>query len=117
MEEKEKIAVALKYEPEEAAPKVVAKGKGKLADLILELAREYGIPIKKDSKLVKELYKLEIETPIPEELYYSVATVLAWAFKLNQKLKEKFLKSLKTNKKIGEGGSKSHPPPGYSPKL
>jgi flagellar biosynthesis protein len=97
MEEKEKIAVALKYEIEEGAPKVVAKGKGRLADLILELAKEYGIPIKEDSKLVKELYKLELEAPIPEELYYSVAAVLAWAFKFNQKLKEKFLKGFKKN--------------------
>ncbi len=95
MEEKEKIAVALRYDVDDTAPKVVAKGRGKLAEVILELAREYGIPIKEDSKLVKELYKLEIESPIPEELYYSVAAVLAWAFKLNQKLKEKFLKSLK----------------------
>ncbi len=100
MEEKEKIAVALRYDVDDTAPKVVAKGRGKLAEVILELAREYGIPIKEDSKLVKELYKLEIESPIPEELYYSVAAVLAWAFKLNQKLKEKFLKNLKTKKSI-----------------
>jgi len=92
MEEKEKLAVALKYNPEEEAPKVVAKGKGYLADLILELAKNHGIPIKKDSKLVKELYALELEKPIPPELYKAVAAVLAWAFNLNQKLKEKFIK-------------------------
>ena len=94
----EKIAVALKYEPEEPSPKVVAKGKGKLAELILELAKKYNIPIKEDSKLVKELYKIELDHPIPEELYYSVAAVLAWAFKLNNKLKEKFLKHFSQEK-------------------
>ncbi len=94
MEEKEKVAVALKYEADEEAPKVVAKGKGKLADLILELAKNHGIPIKQDSKLVKELYKLELEKPIPPELYKAVAAVLAWAFNLNHKLKEKFIKKI-----------------------
>jgi flagellar biosynthesis protein len=94
MEEKEKVAVALKYEPEKGIPEVIAKGKGSLAELILEIAKEHGIPIKKDSKLVKELYKLEVNEPIPPELYKAVAVVLAWAFNLNSKLKEKILKNL-----------------------
>jgi len=93
--EEEKLAVALKYEPEEGAPKVVAKGKGLLAELILKIAREKGIPIKEDSKLVRELYKLELEKPIPEELYQAVAAVLAWAYRLNEKLRDKVLKSFK----------------------
>ncbi len=93
-EEKDKTAVALEYDSKEAVPKVVAKGKGYLAELILEIAKKYGIPIKKDDKLVKELYKLELEKPIPSELYQAVAVVLSWAFKLNQKLKEKVLKNL-----------------------
>ncbi|NPA40502.1 MAG: hypothetical protein GXO57_08695 [Thermodesulfobacteria bacterium] len=93
MEEKEKLAVALNYEPgEDEAPKVIAKGRGKLAELILEIAKNHGIPIKKDSKLVQELYKLELEKPIPPELYTAVAAVLAWAFDLNKKIKEKFIK-------------------------
>jgi flagellar biosynthesis protein len=92
MDKKEKIAVALKYNPEEEAPKVVAKGKGYLAELILEIAKNHKIPIKKDSKLVQALYKLELDKPIPPELYKAVAAVLAWAFNLNQKLKEKFIK-------------------------
>ncbi|QER41796.1 hypothetical protein F1847_03170 [Thermodesulfobacterium sp. TA1] len=90
---KQKTAVAIKYEPEEEAPKVVAKGKGYLAELILEIAKNNNIPIKKDSKLVQELYKLEIEKPIPPELYKTVAAILAWAYNLNQKLKDKFIKN------------------------
>ncbi|WP_038056978.1 EscU/YscU/HrcU family type III secretion system export apparatus switch protein [Thermodesulfobacterium hydrogeniphilum] len=93
MAKKEKKAVALKYSPEEGIPKVIAKGQGYLADLILKIAKNHNIPIKKDSKLVKELYKLEIDKPIPPELYKAVAAILAWAFNLNQKLKEKILKN------------------------
>jgi flagellar biosynthesis protein len=93
MEKEEKLAVALKYTPKEEAPKVVAKGKGYLADLILKIAKNHNIPIKRDSKLVKELYKLELEKPIPPELYKAVAVVLAWAYNLNQKFKEKFLRN------------------------
>ncbi len=91
----EKLAVALKYEPEKGAPEVVAKGKGYLAELIIKIAEEKGIPIKEDSKLVQELYKLELNKPIPQELYQAVAAVLAWAFRLNEKLKEKVLTSFK----------------------
>lgn len=91
MEEK-KIAVAVKYNPQEEAPKVVAKGKGYLAELILKIAKNHNIPIKRDSKLVKELYKLELDKPIPPELYKTIAVILAWAYNLNQKFKEKILK-------------------------
>ncbi|MCS7199884.1 MAG: EscU/YscU/HrcU family type III secretion system export apparatus switch protein [Caldimicrobium sp.] len=87
----EKIAVALSYQPEKGIPEVIAKGKGTLAELILKIAREHGIPIKEDAQLVKELYRLEINKPIPPELYQAVALVLAWAFKLNNKFKEKLL--------------------------
>jgi flagellar biosynthesis protein len=93
MEKEEKLAVALKYNLEEEAPKVVAKGEGYLAELILKIAKNHNIPIKRDSKLVKELYKLELNKPIPPELYKAVAIVLAWAYNLNQKLKEKILKN------------------------
>ncbi|MFN3505468.1 MAG: EscU/YscU/HrcU family type III secretion system export apparatus switch protein [Caldimicrobium sp.] len=96
--EEEKIAVALKYEPEKGAPEVIAKGKGSLAQLILQIAKEHNIPIKEDSALVKELYKIEINKPIPPELYQAVAAVIAWAFKLNEALKKKVLNSLKERK-------------------
>ncbi|MGC9141523.1 MAG: EscU/YscU/HrcU family type III secretion system export apparatus switch protein [Caldimicrobium sp.] len=94
----EKLAVALKYDPAKGAPEVVAKGKGYLAELILKIAKEKGIPIKEDSKLVQELYKLELNKPIPPELYQAVAIVLTWAFKLNEKLKEKILNSFEKRK-------------------
>lgn len=93
MDEEEKLAVALQYKIETPAPKVIAKGKGYLAELILRIAKNHNIPIKRDSKLVKELYKLEINHPIPPELYKAVAIILAWAYNVNQKFKEKILKN------------------------
>ncbi len=82
----DKKAVALKYEPKSTrAPKVVAKGTGYLAEKILTLAKEHGIPIKKDNTLVEALYRLELDAEIPPELYEAVATVLAWAWRLNNK--------------------------------
>jgi len=95
MKEEEKIAVALKYETEKGVPEVIAKGKGRLAELILQIAREHNIPIKEDDKLVKELFRLELNKPIPPELYYAVAAVLAWAIRLNKKLQEKILSQLR----------------------
>ncbi len=82
----EKKAVALKYEPgKDEAPRVVAKGRGRLAELILELAKKHGIPIKEDSELLEQLYRLEVESQVPPELYEAVAVVLAWAYRLNRK--------------------------------
>lgn len=82
----EKKAVALKYEPEkDRAPRVVAKGRGRLAELILELARKHGVPIKEDSALVEALSRVELEAEIPPELYEAVAVVLAWAYRLNRR--------------------------------
>jgi len=82
----EKKAVALKYEPEkDQAPRVVAKGRGRLAELILEVARKHGIPIRQDSALVEALSKVELSAEIPPELYEAVAVVLAWAYRLNQR--------------------------------
>ncbi|OAG27786.1 EscU/YscU/HrcU family type III secretion system export apparatus switch protein [Thermodesulfatator autotrophicus] len=80
-----KKAVALKYDHhKDKAPRVVAKGEGLLAERILSLAREHGIPIKKEDKLIEALLKLEIEQEIPPELYEAVAIVLAWAWRLNE---------------------------------
>ncbi|HFC97780.1 MAG TPA: hypothetical protein ENJ40_04910 [Thermosulfurimonas dismutans] len=84
-----KKAVALKYEPEkDRAPRVVAKGQGYLAELILELARQHGIPIREDHELIRELFRLEIEAEIPPELYEAVAVILAWAYGLNRRASE-----------------------------
>ena len=71
-----KKAVALEYEPGEQAPKVIATGQGKLAERIIDVAREADVPIHKDAKLAESLSILDIGEYIPPELYSIVAEVL-----------------------------------------
>lgn len=80
MNEKKKVkqAVALEYDPEDSAPKVIAMGKGTIADKIIEKAKEEDIPIHKDDKLADTLSRLEIGDMIPPELYQVVAEILVF---------------------------------------
>ncbi len=81
-----KKAVALKYErSRDRAPKLTAKGARKIAERIIELAREKGIPIQEDPDLVGALMKLDLQDEIPQELYQVVAEILAFAYRLNRK--------------------------------
>lgn len=84
MKDKDPKAVALKYERgKDRAPKVTAKGRGQIAEKILELARQHGIAIEKDSTLLDALYRLEINEEIPEDLYQVVAEILAFVYRMN----------------------------------
>ena len=74
----EKTAVAVAYEPGEKAPKILATGKGELADKIIEKAKENDVPLYKDNKLADTLSKLKIGDAIPPELYEVVAEVLVF---------------------------------------
>lgn len=86
---KSKKAVALKYEPgERTAPVMVAKGKGHIADLILERAKENGIPVQEDSSLVEVLSKLDIDQEIPPELYTLVAEILSFVYRSDRKARD-----------------------------
>lgn len=90
MEEKKKTAVALQYNPGEEAPKVIASGKGILAEKMLEKAKEADVPIYEDEKLAKSLSTLEIGDMIPPELYGVVAEVLVFVDKMDR-IKRKVL--------------------------
>jgi flagellar biosynthesis protein len=85
MPEKPRRASALRYEGT-AAPRVTASGQGLIADRILEVARENGIPIREDPALAEALASLELEQEIPEDLYTAVAESLAWAYSLDRRL-------------------------------
>ena len=86
---KRQLAVALRYnEDKEAAPRVLAKGQGMVAQKILDLARDQGIPIRDDPDLVESLAKLDIGSLIPTELYPAVAEVLAFIYRQNLKRAE-----------------------------
>lgn len=77
-ENKPKVSVALEYTPGEEAPKIIASGKGVLAEKIIEKAKESDVPIYEDSKLANTLAKLEIGEMIPPELYGVVAEILVF---------------------------------------
>ena len=77
-ETKPKQAIALEYDPKEDAPKVVASGRGVLAERIIERAKEADVPIHQDSKLADTLSRLEIGEMIPPELYEVVAEILVF---------------------------------------
>lgn len=85
-----KQAVALSYESaKEDAPKIVAKGKGFVADQIIEQARNHQIPIQEDSSLVELLGQLTINEKIPEELYQAVAEIFAFVYRMDQHMNPK----------------------------
>lgn len=73
-----KQAVALEYNPEEDAPKVIASGRGALAERIIERAQESDVPIHRDDKLADTLSRLQIGEMIPPELYEVVAEILVF---------------------------------------
>jgi flagellar biosynthesis protein len=81
-----KRAVALRYKPgEDHAPKVAAKGKGYLAEKIIEMARAHKVPIREDKNLVQILSRLELEQEIPPEVYRAVAEILSFIYRLSQR--------------------------------
>lgn len=77
-EEKTKTAVALAYQPGDMAPKILATGKGAVAERIIETAKENDVPFYQDNKPAETLSKLEIGDAIPPELYEVVAEILVF---------------------------------------
>lgn len=86
--QKKKTAVALSYSTQEEAPKIIASGKGYLAERIIEQAKESKIPLHQDAPLADTLSKLEIGEYIPPELYQVVAEILLFVDRVDG-LKEK----------------------------
>ena len=83
-EQKPKQAVALSYDPDDDAPKVVATGKGALAEKIIEEAKQAKVSVHKDSKLADTLSRLEIGELIPPELYEVVAEILVFVDQMDR---------------------------------
>ena len=82
--DKQNKAIALKYEPKlDDAPRVIAKGKGKLAAKIIELARKHNIYIHDDPDLIEVLSRLDLNDEIPPDMYVVVAELLAFVYSLN----------------------------------
>jgi flagellar biosynthesis protein len=82
--ERPKRATALRYDKERGgAPQVVATGSGLIADRIVEIAREQGVPVREEAGLAEALARLELDQEIPPDLFAAVAEVLVWAYGLN----------------------------------
>jgi flagellar biosynthesis protein len=96
--EGQRTAIAMRYDIEkDAAPVILAAGRGEFADDILKIAEEHKIPFYEDKGLADLLLKLEVNTQVPQELYALVAEVLAFIFRLDQMAakREKFFKKVK----------------------
>lgn len=80
-----RLAAAIKYDSTSAgAPRVTARGRGFIAEKIIDKAGEFGIPIKNDPDLVQILSRLDVGAEIPVELYRAVAEILAFVYSLNE---------------------------------
>ena len=82
-------AVALRYQPEapflDAAPRLVAKGQGLLAERILEIARANDVPVEKNPDLLALLEPLNVNRLIPQDLFQAVAILLAALYRANHR--------------------------------
>lgn len=79
-------AVALTYAPEDGAPRVVAKGRGLIAEEIIARAREAGVFVHESPELVALLMQVDLDERIPPALYVAVAELLAWIYQLEQRV-------------------------------
>ena len=75
-------AVALRYADGDAAPAVVAKGRGLVADEIIRRAREAGVFVHESRELVTLLMQVDLDARIPPALYIAVAELLAWIYRV-----------------------------------
>jgi flagellar biosynthesis protein len=84
------LAVALEYDvKEDPAPKISAKGRGFLAQQIIEIARKHGVTIHRDADLAEILSVLDLESYIPLETYVAVAEIISYIYRKNAKLGKK----------------------------
>lgn len=90
-----KTAVALRYlQEEDKAPKIIASGRGKIAQKIMEIAEKHDIPIYEDPEVVEILSQLEVGIEIPPELYEVVAEILAFVYSLDKSVSDKKFETL-----------------------
>jgi len=87
MKDEQIKAAALRYRKGiDAAPQLVAKGRGLVAEKILALARQHGVPIREDRNMVEVLSTLSLYEEVPPDLYKAVAEILAFIYKMSNRL-------------------------------
>lgn len=79
-------AVALAYSAADSAPRVVAKGRGLIAEEIIARARAHGVFVHESPELVALLMQVDLDARIPPQLYVAVAELLAWIYRMEQGL-------------------------------
>ncbi len=83
------IAAAIEYDRKrDPAPRVTARGRGFMAEKIIELAKKHGVPIKEDPALAQILSRLDIDEEISPELYKVVAEILAFVYSVNERYRD-----------------------------
>jgi flagellar biosynthesis protein len=75
-------AAAVRYRSGDVSPELVASGRDRVADAILQTAADAGIPVHEDTALVQALETLELGQHVPADLYSAVAEALVWAYRL-----------------------------------
>lgn len=101
MSDEDKQAVALTYDGRNA-PTVSATGTGSIAEEIIAIAREHGVPLFENAELLKLLADVGLGEEIPETLYLCIAQVIAFAYKIQGKF---------------PAGWQPEPPPGMDDEL
>jgi len=79
-----RTAVALTYRETDAAPRVVAKGRGLIAEEIIARAKEAGVYVHQSAELVSLLVQVDLDQRIPPQLYVAVAELLAWLYRIER---------------------------------
>jgi len=82
--EAQRSAIALAYSADDGAPRVVAKGRGLIAQTIIERAHQHGVFVHESRELVALLMQVDLDQRIPPALYRAVAELLAWVYKLER---------------------------------
>lgn len=97
-----KKAVALRYdENKDAAPVIVASGLGYMAERIVEMANENGVPVYEDNSLATVLTQLDLGTPIPEELYQAIVDIYAYFLKYTPKYTQEEREAMRAAEEAG----------------
>lgn len=105
---RQRKAAALRYDHDkDAVPRVVARGQGTTADRIIEVAKEHGVEVYEDPDLIELLCKLDVNEYVPQKLFVAVAEVLAYVYRVNNRLAE--MQQSEKFKKGGPGGGNGAP--------
>jgi flagellar biosynthesis protein len=82
--DQQRTAAAIRYMPDDYAPRIVAKGRGAVAEAIIERARASGVYVHESPELVALLMRVDLDSHIPPQLYMVIAELLVWLYRLEQ---------------------------------